>query len=62
MFIEGRNDLKTPFYVHVDVSTKLVMGYPMKDNTYGEMVRAMTQAGAFDVRSRIINRRGTGGH
>ena len=23
MFIEGRNDVKTPFYVHVDVANKL---------------------------------------
>ena len=38
MFIEGRNESKTPFYVHVDVATKLIMGYAMKDETYGEMV------------------------
>ena len=63
MFIEGRSDLKTPFYVHVDVATKLVMGYPMKDKTYGEMVWTTgTQAGTFDVRPRIVNCRGTRGH
>ena len=38
MFIEGRNEQKTPFYVYVDVATKLIMGYTMKDKTYGEMV------------------------
>ena len=25
MFIEGRNEQKTPFYVHVDVATKLII-------------------------------------
>ena len=37
--------MKTPFYVHVDVATKLVMGYPMKDKTYREMVRATEYVG-----------------
>ena len=26
-FIEGRHEVKTPFYLHVDVATKLIMGY-----------------------------------
>ena len=41
MFIESRNDVKTPFYVHVDVATKLIIGYAMKDKTYGEVLRAI---------------------
>ena len=41
MFIEGRNDLKTPFYVHVDVATKLIIGYALKDKTYGEVLRGI---------------------
>ena len=35
MFIEGRNEVKTPFYLHVDVATKLIMGCAMRDKTYG---------------------------
>ena len=31
MFIEGRNEVKTPFYLQADVATKLIMGYAMKD-------------------------------
>ena len=27
MFIEGRNDIKIPFYVLVDVATKCIIGY-----------------------------------
>ena len=34
MFIEGRNGVKTPFHVHVDVATKLIIGYAMKDKIY----------------------------
>ena len=45
MFIEGRSDAKTPFYVHVDVATKLIMGYAMRDKTYGEMLRAIEHVG-----------------
>ena len=45
MFIEGRNDVKTPFYVHVDEGTKLIMGYAMRDKTYGEMVGAIERVG-----------------
>ena len=45
MFIERRNDAKTPLYVHVDVATKLIMGYAMLDKTYGEMVRAIEHVG-----------------
>ena len=41
MFIEGRNEVKTPFYVHVDVATKLIIGYPLKDKTYGEVLKAI---------------------
>ena len=41
MFIEGRHGVKTPFYVHVDVATKLIMGYAMKDKTYAEALRAV---------------------
>ena len=41
MFIEGRRGVKTPFYVHVDVATKLIMGYAMKDKTYAEALRAV---------------------
>ena len=41
MSIEGRNGVKTPFYVHVDVATKLIIGYSMKDKTYGEALRAV---------------------
>ena len=36
MFIEGCHGVKTPFYVHVDVATKLIMGYAMTDKTYAE--------------------------
>ena len=45
MFIEGRHEVKTPFYLHVDVATKLIMGYAMKDKTYGEVVRAIEHVG-----------------
>ena len=41
MFIEGRNEVKTPFYVHVDVATKLIIGYPLRDKTYGEVLKAI---------------------
>ena len=41
MFIEGRHGVKIPFYVHVDVATKLIMGYAMKDKTYAEALRAV---------------------
>ena len=41
MFIEGRHDVKTPFYVHVDVATKLIIGYALKNKTYGEVKRAI---------------------
>ena len=41
MFIEGRNEVKTPFYVHVDVATKLIIGHPLKDKTYGEVLKAI---------------------
>ena len=40
--IEGRNDIKTPSYVHVDVVTKLIIiGYALKDKTYGEVLHAI---------------------
>ena len=39
MFIEGRNGVKTPFYVLVDVATKLIMGYAMTGKTYAEALR-----------------------
>ena len=45
MFIEGRHEVKTPFYLHVDVATKLIMGCAMKDKTYGEVVRAIEHVG-----------------
>ena len=41
MFIEGRNDVKTPFYVHVDVATKLIIGYALKKKTYREVLHAI---------------------
>ena len=41
MFIEGRHGAKTPFYVHVDVATKLIIGSAMKDKTYGELQHAL---------------------
>ena len=41
MFIEGRHDVKTPFYVHVDIATKLIIGYALKNKTYGEVKRAI---------------------
>ncbi len=41
MFIEGRNDTKTPFYVHVDVATKLIIGHALKDKTYGSVLHAI---------------------
>ena len=32
--VEGRNEVRTPFYLHVDVATKLIiMGYAMKNKT-----------------------------
>ena len=49
MFIEGRHDVKTPFYVHVDVATKLIIGYAMRDKTYGEMLRAIEYIGEQHV-------------
>ena len=41
MFIEGRNDVKTPFYVHVDVATKLIIGQALRDKTYGSVLHAI---------------------
>ena len=41
MFVEGRHDVKIPFYIHVDVATKLIIGYPLKNKTYGEVYRAI---------------------
>ena len=41
MFIEGKSDFRTPFYIHVDVATKLIIGYPLKNKTYGEVLRAI---------------------
>ena len=40
MFIEGRHDVKTPFYVHVDVATKLIIGYALKNKTYRRSAQA----------------------
>ena len=37
MFIEGRHGVKTPFSVHVDVATKLIIDYAMTDKTYDEV-------------------------
>ena len=33
--------MKTPFYVHVDVATKLIIGYALMNKTYGEVKRAI---------------------
>ena len=33
--------MKKPFYVHVDVATKSIIGYAMKGKTYGEALRAV---------------------
>ena len=41
MFIEGRHDTKTPFYIHVEVATKLIIGYSLKNKIYGEVYRAI---------------------
>ena len=41
MFIEGRHEVKTPMYIHVDVATKLIIGYSLKNKTYGEVHRAI---------------------
>ena len=41
MFFEGRNDVKTPFYVHVDVAINLIIGYALKDKTYGGVLHAI---------------------
>ena len=45
MFIEGRHDVKTPMYIHVDVATKLIIGYSLKNKTYGEVHRAIEYVG-----------------
>ena len=72
MFIESRNYVKTPFYVHVDVATKLIIGYAMKDKTYGEVLRAIEyvdeQHGLVRhklerlIRPRVINSSDARGH
>ena len=41
MFIVGRNDVKTPFYVHVDVATRLIIGQTLRDKTYGSVLHAI---------------------
>ena len=41
MFVEGRHDVKIPFYIHVDVASKLIMGYVLKNKTYGEIQKAI---------------------
>ena len=41
MFIEGRQDIKTPFFVHVDVATRLIIGNSLKNKTYDEVYRAI---------------------
>ena len=33
--------MKIPFYVHVDVATKLIIGYALKNKTYGEVKRTI---------------------
>ena len=33
--------MKIPIYIHVDVATKLIIGYPLKNKTYGEVYRAI---------------------
>ena len=33
MFIEGRNDVKIRFHIHVDVATKLIIGQALRDKT-----------------------------
>ncbi len=46
MFIEGRHDVKTLYmYIHVDVATKLIIGYSLKNKTYGEVHRAIEYVG-----------------
>ena len=54
MFIEGRHEVKTPFYVHVDVATKLIIGYPLKNKTYGEVYRAIEYV---DDQHKVYNRK-----
>ena len=49
MFIEGRNDVKIPFYLHVDVATNFILGYAMRYKTYGEVVRAIEQVGKYGL-------------
>ena len=49
MFIEGRHEVKTPFYVLVDVASKFVIGYAMEDTTYGETLRAIEYIGEQHV-------------
>ena len=41
MFVEGRHDVKTPFYIHVDVATKCIIGYALRNKTYGEVSKAI---------------------
>lgn len=41
MFIEGRHDYKTPFYVHVDVYSKLIIGLSLRDKSYNEVQKAI---------------------
>ena len=52
MFIEGRHDIKTPFYIHVDVATKLIIGYSLKNKTYGEVYRAIEY---IDDQHKVMN-------
>ena len=41
MFIEGRHDFKIPFYVHVDVYSKIIIGHSLRDKSYGEVQKAI---------------------
>ena len=41
MFVEGRAEVKTPLYVHVDVYSKAIIGVPMKNKTMESCLEAV---------------------
>ena len=41
MFIESRNDVKIPFLVHVDIHSKCIIGYALRNKTVGEAAMAI---------------------
>jgi hypothetical protein len=51
MFIEGRHDVKDPFYLHVDVATKCIIGVPVSGEDKPNMQEAIRAVAAIHKRN-----------